>query len=150
MPSVPDVADLLRRLRAVRTVRFTSEGGAAAGWAGVGEGSVEVADAPGGGILFRERGTWRPAGGGAFGFSNAYRWTPIGEAMRLEHLRFGPDRPVLLFDLIPAGGAWREASPHVCGEDHYAATLSIVGVQLIMEWTITGPRKREAICYTYQ
>ena len=147
-----DPVGLLARLRAVRAVRFTAGGGAAAGWEGAGEGTVDVSDAPGGGIVFAERGTWQPTLGGPLGFSNAYRWTPAAApdvAVRLEHLRFGPSRPVVLFDLIPDAGRWRSRAPHVCGADHYAATLMIAAGSVKMEWTITGPRKRERIWYTY-
>ena len=143
--------DLCARLRAVRTVRFEAAGSAGTGWTGVGEGTVAVTTPPGGPIHFAERGTWRPATGGTFGFSNAYRWTPAAATLRLEHLRFGPARPVFLFDLASdAHGVWREVIPHVCGDDRYAASLSIEGRQLVVAWTISGPRKREAIRYWYE
>ena len=101
-------------------------------------------------ITFREAGTWRPEGGRDLRFSNVFRWSKAGEAIRLEHLRFGEAHPVYLFDLLPAGdGEWRSASPHLCRDDCYAAVLSIAADRMVLRWSIDGPRKRETIEYTY-
>ena len=70
--------------------------------------------------------------------------------MRLEHLRFGEDHPVYLFDLGPAGEReWRSVSPHLCGEDCYAAVLTVRDDGIVLRWSVDGPRKQEAIEYTY-
>jgi hypothetical protein len=74
----------------------------------------------------------------------------MSEAIRLEHLRFGPESPVLLFDLAPCGGGeWRNVSPHQCREDCYTATLAVNGERLMVRWSIQGPCKRESIGYIY-
>jgi len=74
----------------------------------------------------------------------------VEKALRLEHLRFGMEKPVLLFDMAPTtDGAWREISPHQCREDCYTASLRIEGEILVVAWTVVGPQKRESISYTY-
>jgi hypothetical protein len=79
-----------------------------------------------------------------------FRWSAVGESLRLEHLRFGPEHPVLLFDMTPgADGVWREVSPHQCREDCYTSSLGVEGGRLAVAWLIAGPRKRESIRYTY-
>ena len=69
-----------------------------------------------------------------------------GDTLRLEHLRFGEDRPVYLFDLAPAGDrGWRSVSPHLCSEDCYAAVLLVRDNGILLRWSIDGPRKKETI-----
>ncbi len=64
--------------------------------------------------------------------------------------RFGPARPVLLFDMASdEGGGWREVRPHQCAEDCYRASLAVEDGQLVIAWSIHGPQKRESIRYTY-
>lgn len=102
--------------------------------------------------MFQESGTWQPSASGrpAVRFTNVFRWSARSETIRLEHLRFGPENPVLLFDLASSdNGVWREISPHQCCEDCYAATLAVEGEQLLVHWSIQGPCKRESIAYTY-
>jgi hypothetical protein len=102
-------------------------------------------------MTFHEQGLWRPEGGERdICFHNVYRWTAVGETVRLEHLRFGADNPVVLFDLAPAGDReWRSVSPHLCGEDCYAAVLILRGDSLVVRWSIDGPQKQESIEYLY-
>ena len=144
--------DLWSVLQRVRALRFDARTEAATGWDGTGTGTVAVSEPAAGVVVFEEVGTWQPSISGrpAIGFNNVFRWTVIGEVLRLEHLRFGPDAPVLLFDLAPGeGGEWREVSPHQCREDCYTATLTVKGGQLAVAWSIIGPRKRESIRYAY-
>jgi hypothetical protein len=101
-------------------------------------------------MTFTESGVWRPEGGRDLRFSNVFRWSAVGETICLEHLRFGADRPVYLFDLAPAGECeWRSASPHQCREDCYAAQLVVRGDTVVLRWSIDGPRKQEVVEYTY-
>ncbi len=138
-------------LRTVCAVHFVAYGSAATGWSGIGDGTVLVEDSPDV-ILFREVGTWRqPGAAKPLPFTNVYRWTLRGETIRLEHLRFGVDRPVYLFDLTPGtGNVWSSLAPHSCGEDEYTAEVRLTGDILLFDWAITGPRKQERIEYVYQ
>ena len=91
------------RLLLVKHLSFESRSNAAetTGWSGSGSGVVGVEAARDSTILFHESGTWTPEMGRATTFTNVYRWTadPAGGFIGLEHLRFGPERPVYLFDL---------------------------------------------------
>lgn len=145
-------SDLLGLLRRVQSLRFDAQSDAATGWDGVGTGSVTASEPAVGVVVFCEVGTWQPTAPGrpAIAFNNVFRWSILGDTLRLEHLRFGPEHPVLLFDMAPGvDGVWREVSGHQCREDCYTASLGIEGGQLVVVWSIVGPRKQESIRYTY-
>ncbi len=137
----------------MRSLRFHARTEVATGWDGAGTGAVPVSDpAPGRIIIFEGTGTWQPGDPGrrSTGFRNAFRWSAVEKALRLEHLRFGVEKPVLLFDMGPTtDGAWREISPHQCREDSYTASLSIEGEMIEIAWTVMGPQKQESISYIY-
>jgi hypothetical protein len=136
----------------VQSLRFDARSEATTGWDGVGTGAVAVSEPTIGVVVFDEAGTWQPsiAARAAVVFKNVFRWSVVGESLRLEHLRFGPEHPVLLFDMVPApDGVWHEVSPHQCHKDCYTASLEVEDDRLVVAWSIVGPRKRESIRYTY-
>jgi hypothetical protein len=137
------------RLRRVRSLSFVARSGNPAGWNGRGSGTV-VVEATGEVLVFSEQGTWRPEGGRDICFSNVFRWTKGEGRLRLEHLRFGVEHPVYLFDLEPAGDReWRSASPHLCSEDCYTAVMHVRDDSIVLRWSVNGPRKKEEIEYFY-
>lgn len=149
MASLLDVMSVLRR---VRSLQFDARSEAATGWDGVGIGVVVVSEPASRVVVFDEAGTWQPRAPGRepIRFTNVFRWSAIGDVLRLEHLRFGPDQPVLLFDMAPSDeGRWSVVSPHQCRNDCYSASLSVEGERIVVAWSIVGPRKRESITYTY-
>jgi hypothetical protein len=134
----------------VRSLSFVARSGMPNGWNGTGVGTVVVRLGGNGTMTFTESGTWRPEVGPQTRFTNVFRWMLAGDVLRLEHLRFGEDRPVYLFDLAPAGDReWRSVSPHLCKEDCYAGVLTICNDNIVLRWSIDGPWKREAIEYVY-
>jgi hypothetical protein len=136
----------------VRSLQFDARSEAGSGWDGVGTGIVAVSEPMNGVIVFQESGTWQPSAVSrpAVRFTNVFRWSSKSETIRLEHLRFGANHPVLLFDLaLSGGGEWRENNPHLCREDCYTATMAVEGERLLVRWSIQGPCKRESIAYTY-
>jgi hypothetical protein len=138
------------RLLRVRSLSFVARSAKPTGWNGRGSGTVVVEPAGDGVLTFTESGSWRPAGGRDLRFRNAFRWSMSGEAIGLEHLRFGADHPVCLFDLASAGDlAWRSVSPHLCGEDCYSAEMLLPEGRILLRWAVTGPKKQEEIEYTY-
>lgn len=146
------VAELWECLRRVCSLRFVARSAFASGWHGVGTGSV-VVDGPTDSLLtFTESGSWQPPEGRSLRFRNVFRWSRINAALiRLEHLRFGTDHPVYLFDLAPrADGEWVSVSPHLCEQDCYAAELRLHESRLWLRWTVTGPKKQECIEYSYE
>ncbi len=150
-----DVQKAWNRLLSVQAMTFEARSHAATntGWNGSGSGVVRVETVKVGMILFHERGAWTPESGRQTTFSNVFRWTADtdGRFIRLEHLRFGPDHPVYLFDLAPVDDEALESSePHVCREDLYAARMEYDEQDIRLKWTINGPKKAENISYTYR
>src|SRR5262245_1358088 len=144
------IEEIWALLRGVRALRFEAHTEAATGWEGAGAGCVAVSEPAPGVIVFEEAGRGQQRGHRELAFSNVFRWAPVGEALRLEHLRFGPEQPVFLFDLAPRpDGTWGEVSPHECREDCYSASLRAQGQHLLVRWAVRGPRKREVIEYVY-
>lgn len=144
--------ELWRGLRAVRRLHFRARSAGATGWAGTGSGGV-IVESPVERILtFAESGLWRPDGGRDVRFRNVFRWSNLGSAViRLEHLRFGPEHPVLLFDMAPdAAGLWQANRPHLCLADSYSAELRCQDSGINLAWTITGPKKQVTIDYAYR
>ena len=140
---------LWTNLARVRSLRFIARSGSSTGWNGIGRGTV-VVEAIGDDVqTFTESGTWQTEAGREFRFHNVYRWTQAKPTLRLEHLRFGVDHPVYLFDLAQTGDReWRSVSPHLCSEDRYSAVL-LVGDSLTLRWEVIGPTKQEVIEYDY-
>ncbi len=153
--SRPPVRAAFDRLLTVRVLTFEagSQATATTGWVGHARGTV-IAERTAATILtFQETGTWTPAVGRPTTFHNVYRWTRSADDARLNlaHLRFGPDRPVDLFDLVPAGSATlTSAVPHACRDDRYAAELTWDQHAVRLTWTITGPVKAERVAYVYR
>lgn len=87
------------RLSSIRDLTFNASSSASTGWTGTGVGTVGVARPALDVLVCTESGTWTPNSGKQLSFSNVYRWTLQLQALRLEHLRFGVDNPVHLFDL---------------------------------------------------
>ncbi len=146
------LAEVLSRLRKVQALTFTARSGKATGWDGVGTGKVAVFNEGTSTVVFSESGLWKPSipDRPAVRFNNVFRWSKSGDFLRLEHLRFGPEHPVLLLDMaLSSDGRWREVTPHECKEDCYTASMSAEGDLLRVSWTILGPRKQESILYTY-
>src|SRR5215212_2731765 len=83
------VASIWECLSRVRTLSFVAHSGKPGGWNGKGSGTVVVTHLGVGAMTFTESGFWRPEGGGDIRFRNVFRWTIVGESLRLEHLRFG-------------------------------------------------------------
>jgi hypothetical protein len=143
--------ELWNRRRCVRALQFVAKSELANGWDGVGAGSVDVVAPANTVLIFRESGSWQPTGGNPLRFNNVFRWSQIDmDLIRLEHLRFGEDHPVLLFDMAPVRESeWAEVSPHLCGQDCYAAALRLQASGLEFRWMVTGPKKQECIEYWY-
>ncbi|OWK45026.1 DUF6314 family protein [Fimbriiglobus ruber] len=142
-------------LGAVRELTFAthSHSPTYTGWGGTGRGIVRTEPVGPTILIFDETGAWTREGGRENRFSNVFRWTadPAGHFIRLEHLRFGADQPVYLFDLVPtADHILESADPHVCQADLYAARMEYGASAVYLNWTITGPKKDERISYTYK
>ncbi len=144
-------ASLWQSLRRIRSLSFTSKSESPAEWNGGGKGMVTVSEPRKSSLIFHETGKWHPASGGEIQFSNVFRWSlTVPGHVRLEHLRFGPENPVLLFDMAPdIGGMWSSVDPHLCEKDSYIANLRMNETGIFLRWIISGPKKSVSIEYRY-
>jgi hypothetical protein len=144
--------DIWQRLGDISALRFIARSAKQSGWNGSGEGTVSVAQPSADTVTFTETGQWQTDLGRRVNFSNVFRWSPgeTRDVMRLEHLRFGPDKPVYLFDMDRYDDQiWQSTTPHVCGDDVYSAIMNVSVDQIELQWTIKGPKKDEDIRYLY-
>jgi len=150
---MPPFDTLWLRLRQIQTCQFTSRSHSnpATHWTGAGAGVVSVESPTADTLIFRESGDWQPATvARSLRFRNTYRWTRHDTTIQLEHLRFGDQNPVYLFDLAPApDGTWTSLTAHLCRQDHYTAQLVLECHRLVLTWTVTGPEKQDEIKYIY-
>jgi hypothetical protein len=147
-PLTKHVWDRLQMIKSLSSL-ISSTAAEKTGWTGEAIGIVEVQRPSSECLHFVESGSWSTPVGKRIDFSNTYRWTLLGTRIRLEHLRFGADRPMHLVDFIPdADGRMSSEHPHVCTADLYRASLDL-GEKLKLSWSITGPRKRETIDCRY-
>ena len=144
--------DAWNHLSEITALRFVARSANDSGWNGFGEGSVTVVKPDENTIMFTETGKWKLDTGQQLNFDNVFRWSlnDSGDTIRLEHLRFGPDNPVYLFDLAPENeNIWQSITPHVCGDDLYSTIMKLTTDQLELRWTIMGPKKDQDIRYWY-
>ncbi len=135
-----DKIDLLIRLQSVSKFSVTARD--TNNWSAVGDGAVMIEQSSIDTVVWREKGTWNQ-NLGYLEFSNVYRWTKSDDKkFRLEHLRFGDDKPVVLVDIKPLDGHhWQSIAPHYCGQDEYFLSIKLKADQLILDWRIMGPNK---------
>ncbi|CAN5429723.1 hypothetical protein BH10PSE17_BH10PSE17_23630 [soil metagenome] len=148
-----DAHELLAALRRVGALTFTARSAVPTGWNGRGAGSVGIGSPDEGTVVFNESGTWTPTGSTQpIRFNNVFRWTRSGPfAVRLDHLRFGPEQPVHLFELaVESPSSWVSRADHECVDDRYSARLELQDGAIHVRWSIVGPRKAEDIAYVYR
>lgn len=143
--------DVLARLAQAIGVRLEVTAGA--GWTGRGEGTVEVDrhrasdDASqSGGLLVTEAGTWALDGGRPMRWTARSRWWADGAALAVEHHRQGVPASATL---DWTGRQWRARAPHQCPPDAYDVALAVTPGEVVVTWTVTGPRKDDRIATRY-
>lgn len=122
------------------------------GWNGKGTGEVIVTKEGSNILVFQEKGTWQGKQGSELTFSNIFRWTldRASGVISLEHLRRGPDCPVFLFHLAPAGkSSLSSVDSHLCEGDTYFGQIHFDRYGLRLNWRVIGPKKNEEIDYYY-
>lgn len=122
------------------------------GWNGLGKGTVEVKKIDDYSMTFHEKGSWVSEENKQMDFRNIFRWTyhPTQGLVSLEHLRFGPQNPVTLFDLIPVDLNLLESmDAHVCENDTYFGQVRCDKHFIQFNWRVIGPKKNEEIDYLY-
>jgi len=139
-----------QRLLSIKKMASHCSSTSVTGWNGKGEGQVVVTQVSEAAIIFEETGIWKSAHGLELNFKNSFRWSFCKSFLALEHLRFGMNRPVFLFNLTPAGPTSLQSEcAHLCGEDAYFATLDNEESQIQLKWRVAGPNKNEEIATHY-
>lgn len=121
------------------------------GWNGKGAAEVTVSK-EGNRLVFTEKGIWQNKEEVEIKFSNVFRWSYDRSAgvISLEHLRRGPDHPVFLFHMAPAGkSSLSSVDSHLCGGDTYFGQIHFDRFGLRLNWRVIGPKKNEEIDYYY-
>ncbi len=138
------LASFWKRLLSVHSVSIEAPPGKRA------FGSVSISIEKQNTLLFSEKGYWiEPQ---EIEFTNALRWTFDYEAglISLEHLRYGPARPVFLFHLTPnSSKSFQSVNSHSCREDCYFGRIGFTEKNVQFSWRILGPRKNETLFYIY-
>ena len=144
--------EVWNRLQRLSIVKFNAKSENEPSWTGTATGLVTVESANKESLIISESGLWIPARGQPSRFNNVLRWTLLaGDVVRLEHLRFGMDHPVHLFDLVSDSfETWTSIAPHVCKEDCYSATMRPHVMGIDFWWAICGPKKQTSIAYEYR
>lgn len=122
------------------------------GWNAKGKGTVMLHKVDEDVLTFNEKGAWNGSQGTEVVFSNIFRWTldRSAQIISLEHLRYGPDRPVFLFHLSPTGEhTLSSVDPHLCGGDTYFGQIHFDQHVLHLNWRVIGSRKNEELDYCY-
>ena len=145
---------LWQRLLLVKHLSFSAQSKAdkPSGWNGIGRAQVETKHLYPHSLTFQEQGNWTSDEGKQFDFKNVFRWTKheTKPLITLEHLRHGPDNPIILFELVPVTQTHFETvHPFLCRQDTYLAHLYCDRHFIQLNWRILGPRKNEEIHYIY-
>jgi hypothetical protein len=107
-------------------------------------------------VEFRESGLWTPVASPnidvslgrparrSHPFSNRYRWSLNLDvpSIGLAHLRQGAPVQLVEFTGVEAKEDTLTAkAAHQCAPDQYGAVISLTGHDVLLQWTIRGPRK---------
>lgn len=142
------------KLITIQTLSFSakSKSPSITAWNGLGKGHVDIKLPDNHILIYQERGSWISQREKTVEFTNTFRWTLNEQAGRisLEHLRFGPQNAVYLFDLSPVDKYVLESvDAHVCNEDTYFGRARYDGHFIQLHWRVIGPQKNEEIDYLY-
>lgn len=98
-------------------------------------------------LVFHIKGNWQNKN---LSFSDTLRWTLTPDYLSLEHLRFGENNPIKLVSLVLVKDkVLKSISPHLCGQDCYAAKLSWNEKGIDLTWDIQGPKKNEKVTSSF-
>ncbi|QUM77671.1 hypothetical protein HWV00_16390 [Moritella sp. 24] len=158
MQTLAELWTLLNRLNKF-SFKVNTDNESVTGWQGEGQGLIKrrgnmasVSDDIELGAVVEtiERGDYYVTADRKVSMQNQYLWQFEGDHIRLTHLRFGWDNPVFLFDIIENGlGELVTRQSHQCAADNYDASFVLYADNLMMQWRIQGPKKREVLDYIY-
>jgi len=135
-----------KRLEKVENMSIQTQSG------GQGFGKVIVSREKENVLLFTEQGEWAHEEAQGIHFNKALRWTIDYAAgmISLEHLHYGPNRPVFLFHMTPTGPkSLQSVDSHLCLSDCYFGRVTFNNNNIEFLWRILGPRKNEVLYHVY-
>jgi DNA-binding PadR family transcriptional regulator len=142
-----------QKLTAVRNLTFNAKSKSTdGGWNGRGKGEVQCTHEEPNALIFQERGVWLSKDNQETNFSNVFRFSLDRRAglISLEHLRYGPERPVFLFFLAPTShNKLTSIDSHFCNDDTYFGQLTYDQTSLKLSFRVIGPKKNEELDYVY-
>lgn len=103
-------------------------------------------------LVFTEQGQWHEGSPQEMVFHNTLRWSLDLSAglISLEHLRYGPNKPVFLIALSPLGpNTLQSIDSHLCCSDCYFGRIEFTEKYIRFLWRILGPKKNEVLHHTY-
>lgn len=136
-----------RHITRLHTESFNIDGGKIHSLSG----SVQVEITRGNEIIFNENLRWENENSLLLNSRNVYRWAfPDSGNIRLDHLRFGKDKPVFLVEFSKSGeNSWKSIEPHDCNNDLYSAELNFGNNNIILHWTVNGPTENYTLKTVY-
>ncbi len=103
-------------------------------------------------LVFHEKGQWLLPQFSELIFKNAFKWTfnPLAQLISIEHLRYGEDQPVFLFDLTSDKSGHLESinTFSQLNELHFAS-IHWTKKQIHFQWRIIGNKKNDLLHYYY-
>lgn len=102
-------------------------------------------------LIFHEKGVWQISFQ-EVAFTNTFRFTLDEKAqlISLEHLRYGYEKPVFLFNLTTNHPYSLESlNPHICSEDTYLGNIEWNRDEVVLSIRIIGPKKNDLLTYIY-
>lgn len=146
----PDICK--QRLSLIKHYKFIAASNKDDGLNGSGHGTVSIETDPINNILlFFEDGYFENTRG-KFKSHNIYRWAfkAFENCISLEHLRFGAENAVYLFDLVyDDNNLWSSQCPHLCDKDEYHAKMQLSDKAITLEWDIINKEEHIHIKYQY-
>lgn len=97
-----------------------------------------------------ENGTCRTDGGGENSFWNLWVFRPKADgSCQVAHARQG--EPQQLVVIKPTSKSrWISEEKHLCGQDEYACEVELGSGEVVMTWTVRGPKKDYRLVRVYQ
>lgn len=147
MPTINKIISNFPRITKLYTESFNADGRKIHSLSG----SVRVEITTENEIIFNENLRWKNRNSLLLNSRNVYNWTFTDSGnIRLDHLRFGKDKPVFLVEFTQTGkDNWTGIEPHDCNKDLYSAKLNIGNDNITMNWTVSGPTENYTLKTVY-
>lgn len=120
------------------------------GWAGRGSGKVTSFWHDDNTLIYEEEGVFVTQQQKTLKAKNTYCWRFEDLKVSLEHLRFGYEYPVFLFDLVQVDQmTWKSSCPHQCDLDQYHGTLILQEKGFKLNWLVQKGQEYNRMDYIY-